>query len=112
MRLGTAAAVRITAAPAPGTRLTLNAAAFFIKWKDIQQQILLTCGFQYRANAGGAESKGGELEVRAKATEHLELSAGLGYQNAKITQASVTTQAIVKHCMRTESTLREPTNPA
>ena len=76
-------------------RLTLNAAAFFIKWKDIQQQILLTCGFQYRANAGGAESKGGELEVRAKATEHLELSAGLGYQNAKITQASDTSPQTV-----------------
>jgi outer membrane receptor protein involved in Fe transport len=76
-------------------RVTLNAAAFFIKWKNIQQQILLTCGFQYRANAGGAESKGGEVEVRAKATEHLELSAGIGYQNAKITEASDTSPQAV-----------------
>jgi len=67
-------------------RLTLNAAGFFIKWKDIQQQILLSCGFQYRANAGAAESKGGEIELRAKATEHLDLSLGVGYQDAKITQ--------------------------
>ncbi|MBS0374165.1 MAG: TonB-dependent receptor [Proteobacteria bacterium] len=71
-------------------RLTLNAATFFIKWKDIQQQILLGCGFQYRANAGGAESKGGEVELRARPTEHLEVSAGIGYQDAKITQASNT----------------------
>ncbi|MGH8140339.1 MAG: TonB-dependent receptor [Steroidobacteraceae bacterium] len=66
-------------------RVTLNAAAFFIKWNNIQQEILLPCGFQYTANAGGAESKGGELEVRARATEQLEASFGLGYQNAKIT---------------------------
>jgi outer membrane receptor protein involved in Fe transport len=66
-------------------RVTLNAAAFLIKWKDIQQQILLPCGFQYIANAGGAQSKGGELELRARATEQLQVSLGVGYQNAKIT---------------------------
>jgi outer membrane receptor protein involved in Fe transport len=66
-------------------RVTLNAAAFLIKWKDIQQQILLPCGFQYIANAGGADSKGGELELRGRATEQLEASVGIGYQNAKIT---------------------------
>ncbi len=71
-------------------RLTVNAAAFFIKWKDIQQQILLGCGFQYRANAGAAESKGAEVEVRGRATERLDFSAGLGYQRAKITEASFT----------------------
>jgi iron complex outermembrane receptor protein len=69
-------------------RLTVNAAAFYIKWKDIQQQILLPCGFQYRANAGAAESKGGEVEVRARASERLDFSMGLGYQRAKITEAS------------------------
>jgi len=69
-------------------RLTVNAAAFFIKWKDIQQQILLPCGFQYRANAGAAESKGGEVEIRARPTERLDFSLGLGYQRAKITEAS------------------------
>jgi iron complex outermembrane recepter protein len=69
-------------------RLTFNAAAFYIKWNDIQQQILLSCGFQYRANAGAAVSKGGEMEVHARPTEPLELSLGVGYQNAKITEAS------------------------
>jgi outer membrane receptor protein involved in Fe transport len=69
-------------------RLTFDAAAFYIKWKNIQQQILLSCGFQYRANAGAAVSKGGEMELRAKPTESLEISLGVGYQNAKITQSS------------------------
>jgi iron complex outermembrane receptor protein len=67
-------------------RLTVNAAAFYIKWDNIQQQILLPCGFQYRANAGAAVSKGGELELHARPTEPLEVSLGIGYQNAKITQ--------------------------
>ena len=67
-------------------RLTFNAAAFYIKWDNIQQQILLPCGFQYRANAGAAVSKGGEMELHARPTEPLEVSLGIGYQNAKITQ--------------------------
>lgn len=69
-------------------RLTLNAAAFYIRWNNIQQQILLPCGFQYRANAGAAVSKGGEMELHARPTEPLEVSLGIGYQNAKITQQS------------------------
>jgi iron complex outermembrane recepter protein len=69
-------------------RLTLNVSVFDIKWKDIQQNILLPCGFQYRANAGAAESKGGELELNARPIPQLQLSAGLGYQDAKITESS------------------------
>jgi iron complex outermembrane recepter protein len=69
-------------------RLTFDAAGFYIKWKDIQQEIFLSCGFQYVANAGAAVSKGGEMELRAKPTERLELSLGAGYQNAKITEAN------------------------
>ena len=69
-------------------RMTIDAAVFDIRWNNIQQEILLSCGFQYTANAGAAESKGGELEVRARPIEPLQISIGVGYQNAKITQAS------------------------
>ncbi|HLZ97355.1 MAG TPA: TonB-dependent receptor [Steroidobacteraceae bacterium] len=68
-------------------RLTLNAAAFYIDWKNIQQLILLGCGFQYRANAGAATSKGGEIEVNARPIQPLQFSFGVGYQDAKITKA-------------------------
>ncbi|HEY3839066.1 MAG TPA: TonB-dependent receptor, partial [Bryobacteraceae bacterium] len=68
-------------------RLTFDAAAFYIKWSNIQQEILLSCGFQYTANAGGAVSKGGELQVNARPVEPLQMSLGLGYQDAKITEA-------------------------
>jgi iron complex outermembrane receptor protein len=67
-------------------RVSVDAAAFYIKWNNIQQEILLSCGFQYTANAGAAVSKGGELEVRARPIEPLEMSLGLGYQDAKITE--------------------------
>jgi iron complex outermembrane recepter protein len=68
-------------------RLTVDAAIFYIDWKDIQQNILLPCGFQYKANAGAAFSKGGEIEVRALPIDPLELTLGAGNQNARITQA-------------------------
>jgi outer membrane receptor protein involved in Fe transport len=75
-------------------RLILNAAAFDIRWKNIQQQILLQCGFQFISNAGAAESKGGELDLRARATDRLELSLGLGYQDAKITEKGNSPQPV------------------
>ncbi len=71
-----------------GNRLTVDAAVFDIRWSNLQQEILLSCGFQYTANVGAAESKGGELEVRARPIEPLEFSVGLGYQNSKITATS------------------------
>jgi iron complex outermembrane recepter protein len=69
-------------------RVTFNADVFYIDWKNIQQWLLLACGFQYRVNAAAADSKGAELEVNARPIEPLQLSLGLGYQDAKITQAS------------------------
>jgi outer membrane receptor protein involved in Fe transport len=66
-------------------RLTVNAAVFDIRWKNIQQEVLLSCGFQFITNAGAAESKGAELEVHARPVSRLDLSMGLGYQDAKIT---------------------------
>lgn len=70
-------------------RLQVNADVFYIDWTHIQQFILLPCGFQYIANAGAAVSKGGEMELSARPINPLELSLGIGYNNAKITQSSV-----------------------
>ena len=64
-------------------RLTFDAAGFYINWKNIQQEILLSCGFQYTANAGAAVSKGGELEIRASPTEPLEFSLGSGIRTRR-----------------------------
>jgi len=68
-------------------RLIVNADAFYIDWTNIQQQVLLGCGFQFRTNAGAAKSEGGELEVHARPLRELDISAGVGYQHAVITKA-------------------------
>lgn len=71
-------------------RLTVNAAAFYIDWKNLQQSILLPCGFGYTGNVGAAKSEGFELEARARPIESLDLSAGVGYEHAVVTQSSAT----------------------
>ncbi len=68
-------------------RLTVNADVFYIDWQNIQQQILLACGFQFRTNAGAAKSEGAELEVHARPVHGLDISSGIGYQHAVITKA-------------------------
>lgn len=71
-------------------RLTLNASAFYIDWSNLQQSILLSCGFGYVGNVGAAKSEGFEVEGRTKPFASLDLSGGVGYQHAVITDSSVT----------------------
>ena len=67
-------------------RVTFNAAAFYVKWKNIQQGVYLpTCAYTYNANAGEAVSKGVEFEFKAKPVAGLTLSANGGYVNAELT---------------------------
>lgn len=66
-------------------RFKINGAAYFIKWKDIQQQNRLGCGFQFTDNAGEAEIKGFELEFSAVPIQGLTFDFGIGYANAEIT---------------------------
>ncbi|MCF6194993.1 MAG: TonB-dependent receptor, partial [Kangiellaceae bacterium] len=67
--------------------VTLNAAAYFISWSDVQQLNRLACGFQFTQNAGEAESKGLEVEMQAVPMDGLNLSLGVGYTNAEITDS-------------------------
>ncbi|WP_426209454.1 TonB-dependent receptor [Massilia sp. TWP1-3-3] len=66
-------------------RVTFNAAAFYVKWKNIQQGVYLpTCAYTYNANAGEATSKGVEFEFKAKPMAGLTLSATGGYVKAEL----------------------------
>jgi iron complex outermembrane recepter protein len=69
-------------------RITVNADIFYVKWMDIQQEFILTCGYSFNTNAGDAKSYGPELEVSAKLTD--ELTAGL---SAAYTQAYINAPA-------------------
>lgn len=60
-----------------GGKLLLNASLYYIKWKDIQQDVVLpNAGFDFETNVGKAKSYGIELEARWRVTDSFTLSAG------------------------------------
>ena len=72
-----------------GDRVSVDAAAFYITWKNVQQDIPLDiCGYDFTTNAGNAESYGGEAEIRAKVTPELTLSATGSGTAATLTSVS------------------------
>lgn len=73
-------------------KLRASVAGFRIDWSDIQQKILLQCGFDFKRNSGGARSQGFEFELSATPLSGLMLSAGVGYVDAKFNEASATSR--------------------
>jgi len=68
-----------------GNTLTLSGALFDIRWNNIQTDIILpTCTFDIKDNIGSAESKGVELELNDRLSEHLRVTLGGNYTSAKI----------------------------
>jgi len=73
-----------------GNRVSLDAAGYYIDWSNVQQQIaLVTCGYDFTANAGNARSYGGEAEIRAKVTPELELALSGSGTAATLTSVTV-----------------------
>jgi hypothetical protein len=66
-------------------RVLLNASAYLIKWKDIQQNVGLPCGFQFTGNLGEARSTGFDLQTQIRVTDGLTVGGTVGYTNAKYT---------------------------
>jgi outer membrane receptor protein involved in Fe transport len=67
-----------------GDRLQVNASAFYIDWKNIQQTVgLARCGFQFVANLGSATSKGFDLQFNASLTDELTIGGSVGYTKAE-----------------------------
>jgi outer membrane receptor protein involved in Fe transport len=68
-----------------GNRLAVNANAFYVTWKNIQQGVYLpTCAYTYNANAGDATSRGIELEVQAKPAPGWTVNVAGGYVKAEL----------------------------
>ncbi len=68
-------------------RVSLNLAAFYVDWKNIQQDIPLpTAGFDFESNVGKAKSEGLEFEFKMRATDDLILNASGGVTHAVFTQ--------------------------
>jgi iron complex outermembrane receptor protein len=66
-------------------RMNTRVAAFRIDQNNIQQRVLLPCGFTVTQNAGSATSTGAELEADIAPLQGLNLTLAAGYDNAKIT---------------------------
>ncbi len=68
-------------------RVILNASAYYIKWKNIQQNVPLTaCGFQYTGNLGEADSKGFDLQSVFRLNKILSVGGTFSYTDARFTQ--------------------------
>jgi len=68
-------------------RVSINASAFWVKWKNIQQDIQLACTFDFEGNFGRATSKGLELEARARVTPNLTIGIFGGVTHATFDEA-------------------------
>jgi iron complex outermembrane receptor protein len=67
-------------------RLRVNTSLYRIDWTNIQQSILLTCGFALKGNLGSVVNKGGEVEIEARATKALSGGVAVGYVNSALQQ--------------------------
>ena len=67
-----------------GGRLALDGSVYEIKWKNIQVNVPLPdCAYNFVDNLADATSKGFDLAFELKATEHLDFSGAVGYNNPK-----------------------------
>jgi outer membrane receptor protein involved in Fe transport len=63
-----------------GGALTLDANAYYVRWKNIQQSIRLpTCSFAFISNLGEATGKGADVSIVANPLHALQLGASVGY---------------------------------
>jgi len=76
-------------------RLVLNASAYYIKWKNIQQNVPLTaCGFQFTANLGEAKSTGFDVQSVYSPNRLVSLGATFSYTDAKFTETLQVTPTV------------------
>ena len=78
-------------------RLTANLAAFYIDWRNVQVNVpnSYAPGQYYIANAAGAMSKGLEFELTGRLCAHLDVFGGVGYNDARFLNGSVSSGANV-----------------
>ncbi len=69
----------------PQTGILLSAAAFHIDWKNLQQQVALSCGFYVDLNGNSARVDGAEFELSGHLVPALQVHAGAGYEKTDIT---------------------------
>jgi len=53
--------------------LQISASVYYLKWKNIQQFVYLTCGLGFDYNLGEVTGKGGDIEISWRPTPNLQL---------------------------------------
>jgi outer membrane receptor protein involved in Fe transport len=67
-------------------RAFFSIAVFQTSWKNMQQAVILPCGYGITENTGESRIRGGELEFNGEVVRDLQVRAGLGLLNAVITE--------------------------
>jgi outer membrane receptor protein involved in Fe transport len=76
-------------------RLQTNVTAYLLVWEDMQQQTVRTSdAASFISNAGAAESKGLEIEVRALLSEKIDLGLSVSTLDAHLTEMSAAEEAL------------------
>lgn len=78
----------------PERRLSLNSSVYYEKWRDIQQQVALSCGFLFTANAGSAGIYGTEVELSAVLMPRLTFVQNFGYTHATLADTVLETGTV------------------
>ena len=71
-------------------RMTFNASAYLIEWKDVQVFNKLPCTYYFTQNAGKIRSEGVELETAFKLTRQASVGLSAAYNHAYATRTVVT----------------------
>ncbi len=75
--------------------LQVNGDVYYIRWNNVQQSVLLLCGYEANINAGNGHTYGPELEVNARLTPELSVQASGTYTEAKITHPTALYQSLI-----------------
>jgi iron complex outermembrane recepter protein len=75
-------------------RLTVNTSLYRTNWANIQQGLLLPCGFSVAENFGSAVIKGAELEAHVQLTHRLSAGLSATYLHTELLQSSSLSGAV------------------
>jgi iron complex outermembrane receptor protein len=67
-------------------RLTLNASGYHIDWSNVQQTVVLTCGYPFTGNEGRATVDGGEFEGTLALGGGWTTSANVAYAKSQLAE--------------------------
>lgn len=65
-------------------RMTLNGAAYYIDWSNLQERVALRCGFPFTGNYGKARVEGAEAELTLLPIDQLLLHSSASYTEATL----------------------------